>query len=192
MNQTPPPDDPTAPAAEPSPEPTDSPQRTDPPGRAPRGAGMRRRAIPLIAGAVVLLLAGGAGGYLVAHQGSTRAVDRAADVSFDPPLGEAGPDGPGGFGDFGDFGSGHHGGPGHRGRGAAGTIDSVNGTTITLTTRDGRKLTVTAAGAVPVILRSQGSVADLKPGQSIVVSGPTGSDGSVIANRIAVGGNPPK
>ncbi len=147
---------------------------------------MRRRAIPLLAGAVALLLGGGAAGYLLAHQGSNRAVDPTASASFDPPFGEAGPDGPGGFG------PGHRGGSGHRGRGAAGTIDSVNGTTITLTTRDGRKLTVTAAGAVPVILRSQGSVADLKPGQSIVVSGPTGSDGSVIANRIAVGGNAPK
>lgn len=146
----------------------------------------RRFSIPLLAGAATLLLAGGAGGYLLAHQGSTRAVDPAASASFDPPFGEAGPDGPGGFG------PGHHGGFGRGGRGAAGTIDSVSGTTITLTTRDGRKLSVTAAGAVPVILRSPGSVADLKPGQSIVVTGPTGSDGSVIANRIAVGVGTPK
>ena len=180
MNQTPPPDDPTALIAEPSPEPA------DPPGRLPRGAGLRRRAIPLIAGAAVLLLAGGAGGYLLAHRDSTRAVNPAARASFGPPFGEAGPDGPGGFG------PGHRGGFGHGGRGVAGTIDSVSGTTITLTTRDGRKLSVTAAGSVPVTLRSQGSVADLKPGQSIIVSGSTGSDGSVIANRIAVGVNASK
>jgi hypothetical protein len=184
MNQTPQPYDPTTMIAAPPPEPTEAPDH------APRRAGLRRAASPVLAGAVALLLAGGAGGYLLARQGgsvaSARAVDTAASASFDPASGEAGPDDPG------SYGRGHHGGFGHRGRGTAGTIDSVDGSTIRLTTRDGRKVTVTAVGAVPVILRTQGSVADLKPGQTIIVSGPTGSDGSVIANRIAVRVNAPK
>lgn len=163
-------------------------QPHDPTVTAPEVGPPRRRAIPLLAGAAALLLAGGAGGYLLSGQGGSQLsiadVDPAASASFDPTPDDAGP---GGFG-----GPGHHHGFGRGGRGAAGTIDSVDGTTITLTTRDGRKLTVTAPGAVPVILRSQGSVADLKPGQTILVSGSTGSDGSVIANRIAVGAKVPR
>lgn len=166
------------------------PAATNPSDHTTRRAKLRRRAIPLLGGAMALLLAGGTGGYLLAGQGepeiSFSEVDPVASASFDPAPPDAGSDGPRGFG------PGHRGGFGRGGRGAAGTIDSVDGTTITLTTRDGRKLTVTAAGAVPVILRSQGSVADLQPGQMIVVSGSTGSDGSVIANRIAAGAKPPK
>lgn len=165
------------------------PQRDDAPETA-RRAKLRRRAIPLLGGAMALLLVGGTGGYLLAGQGEAEMwfseVDPAASASFDPAPPDAVPDGRRGFG------PGHRGGFGRGGRGAAGTIDSVDGTTITLTARDGRKVTVTAADAVPVIVRSEGSLADLKPGQMIVVSGTTGSDGSVIANRIAVGAKLPK
>jgi hypothetical protein len=174
MNQTPP-YDPTALIVEP----------TDPSSAASRRAGPRRRAIPLFASAVALLLTGGVGGYLLAHSGSPEAslgpVDPAASAAFDPSYGYRGHGGPG---DPGGFGPGR---PGGFHWGTGGTIDSVNGTTIMLTTRDGRKVTVTAAGTVPVTLRSQGSVADLKPGQTIIVSGRTSSDGSVTADRIAVG-----
>lgn len=187
-NQTPQPDDSPATVAAPPPE------VTDPAGHPSRGATLRRRAVPLLGGAMALLLVGGLGGYLLASQGdsgvSIGAVDPAASAVFDPGdpgPGDPGPSGPGGFG------PGHHQrGFDRGGRGAAGTIDAVDGTTITLTTRDGRKVTVTAAGAVPVILRSEGSVADLKPGQLILVSGPRGADGSVTANRIAVGAKLPR
>lgn len=153
--------------------PATPPEPTDPSSRAPRGAWLRRLATPMLAGAVALLLAGGAGGYLLGSRGagaaSTNAVSPAAEASFDPTAGC----GPRGFG--------------RGGRGAAGTIDSVNGTTIILTTRNGQKVTVTAADTVAVTLRSPGSVADLKPGQTVVVSGQRGSDGSITASRIAVG-----
>ncbi|HEV7450318.1 MAG TPA: hypothetical protein VGO16_02785 [Pseudonocardiaceae bacterium] len=67
-----------------------------------------------------------------------------------------------------------------------------DGSAITLTTLDGRKVTVTAASTVDVNLRSEGSVADLKPRQTVVVSGQTGSDGSITADRIDVGGRGPR
>lgn len=169
MNKTPQPYDPTAMI----------PEHTGPAGRAPRGAGLRRLATPMLAGAVALLLAGAAGGYLLGSRGpgaaSTSVVSPAAAGSFDPYSG-AGPCGRCGSGSF-----------GRGGRGAAGTIDSVNGTTITLTTRNGRKINVTAAGTVTVTVRSPGSIADLKAGQSVVVSGQRGADGSITANRIDVG-----
>ena len=76
MSQTPPPYDPTELIATP-PEPTDPPGSTDQSGHASR---MRRFASPLLAGAVALLLAGGAGGYLLARQSdsATGVVDPAA------------------------------------------------------------------------------------------------------------------
>jgi hypothetical protein len=94
-----------------------------------------------------------------------------------------------GFG-LGGFGPGGFHGHGRGGRGAAGTIDSVNGSTITLTTRNGRKVTVTAAPDVVVTVRSQGTVADLKAGQTIVVAGRVGNDGTITASRINVGPAP--
>jgi hypothetical protein len=169
MNETPQPYDPTAMI----------PEHTGPASRPPRGAWLRRLATPMVAGGVALLLAGAAGGYLLGSRGPgtapTNVVSPAAEGSFDPYSGSArcGPCGPRGFG--------------HGGRGAVGTIDSVNGTTIMLTTRNGRKVSVTAPGTVAVTLRTPGSVADLKPGQSVVVSGQRGTDGSITANRIDVG-----
>jgi ABC-type Fe3+-hydroxamate transport system substrate-binding protein len=130
-------------------------------------------ALLLAAGAVVLLLIGGAVGYLLGHQGATESAARVGPAAQ-------------GFG-LGGFGPGGFHGHGRGGRGAAGTIDSVNGSTITLTTRNGRKVTVTAAPDVVVTVRSQGTVADLKAGQTIVVAGRVGNDGTITASRIAVG-----
>lgn len=179
MNETPEPHDPAAPI------PASGSEAIDPASRPPRRAWLRRLASPILAGAVALLLIGGVGGYLLGHWGtreaSTGAVSPAADGSSNPGyggFGAGGPHGPGGFG--------------RGGRGAAGTIDSINGSTITLTTRNGRKLTVTAANTVAVTLRSAGSVADLKPGQTVVVSGQRGSDGTITANRIDVGAGGPR
>jgi hypothetical protein len=165
MNQTPPPDEPTAQLATPAP--------------GPHRRAWPRRTVTLLlaaAAAVVLLVIGGVVGYLLGHQGATT---QAANVGSAAQGSKAGAFGPGGF-------HGH----GRGGRGAAGTIDSVNGSTITLTTRNGRKVTVTAAPDVAVTVRSEGTVADLKQGQSIVVSGRVGSDGTITANRINVGPGP--
>jgi hypothetical protein len=173
MNETSQPYDPTA-IHEP----------TGPAGRAHWTARLRRLATPMLAGAVALLLAGAAGGYLLGSRAAgtapTNVVSSAAEGSvgtgsFDPYSGAApcGPCGPGGFG--------------RGGHGTAGTIDSVNGTTITLTTPNGRKVTVTAADTVAVTVHSPGSLSDLKPGQNVVVSGQRGADGNIAANRIDVG-----
>ena len=164
MNETPAPDEPTAQLSASPPVPS-------------RWTWLRRlgsRMTLLLAGAaVVLLLIGGGVGYLLGHHGATTSAVR---------VGRAAP----GFG-FGNFGPGGFHGHGRGGRGAVGTIDSVNGSTITLTTRNGRKLTVTAAPDVAVTVRSQGTVSDLKAGQTVVVSGRVGSDGTITANRIDVG-----
>ncbi|MGH3766294.1 MAG: DUF5666 domain-containing protein [Pseudonocardiaceae bacterium] len=188
MNETPPPYDPTALIPARPPEPDGPSGRTVWRARMRRlVTPMRRFATPMFAGAVALLLAGAVGGYLLGSRGASTSVvspaseallsgpDLFGSASFDRAVG-FGPGGPGGHGRF-----------GHGGRGAVGTIDSVNGKTITLTTRNGRKITVTAADDVAVTVRSPGSLTDLKPGQPIAVSGQRGSDGSITAQRIAVG-----
>jgi hypothetical protein len=174
MNEkTPPPDEPTAQLAAPPPEPA-------------RGARPRSRWLTLLlaaAAAVVLLLIGGGVGYLLGHHGSTARAARVGSAAQGSIVG-----GPEGFGGFGPGGFRGHG----RGRGVAGTIDSVNGSTLTLTTPHGRQVTVTAAPNVAVTVRSQGTVADLKTGQTILVAGQAGSDGTVTANRIDVGPGTPR
>lgn len=145
---------------------------------------------PVLAGvAAALLLAGGASGYALAHQDTTLTptsmVSPTGPGSGGSDLNGSGPggSGPGGFGPGGFGPGGPHGG-------TAGTIDSIDGTTITLTTPAGRNVTVTAPDTVDVTLRSEGSVADLKPGETVIVSGQTGADGSITADRIDVGGEP--
>lgn len=151
------------------------------PSRPSQVAWLRRRTTPLLAvvAAVVLLLIGGAVGYLLGHQGTPTATGRPGSAAQGSTLPNGG--GPGGFGADGVRGH------GRGGRGAAGTIDSVNGSTITLTTRNGRKITVTAAPNATVTVRSPSTVSDLKAGQTIVVFGQRGNDGTITANRIDAG-----
>jgi hypothetical protein len=150
-----------------------------PPRRSWTARLLRRTTLLAAAAGVVLLLIGGAAGYLLGHQGTSTATGRVGSTV----QGSALPDGgsPGGFGPDGFRGH------GRGARGAAGTIDSVNGSTITLTTRNGRKVTVTAAPNAAITVRSQGTVSDLKAGQTIVVFGQRGNDGTITANRIDAG-----
>jgi Domain of unknown function (DUF5666) len=168
MNQTPPPEEqPTA--------------RLDPapPRRSWVTRLLRRTTLLAAAAGVVLLLIGGAVGYLLGHQGTSTATSRVGSTAQGSTFPDGG--GPGGFGPDGFRGH------GRGGRGAAGTIDSVNGSTIMLTTRNGRKVTVTAAPNAAITVRSQGTVSDLKAGQTIVVFGQRGNDGTITANRIDAG-----
>jgi hypothetical protein len=72
-------------------------------------------------------------------------------------------------------------------RGTAGTIDHVDGTDVYVKTQDGRTVKVTTTDSTQVRITQQGKVTDLKQGQTVVVQGTTGSDGSVSAQVITEG-----
>jgi hypothetical protein len=70
---------------------------------------------------------------------------------------------------------------------AAGTVSSINGSTLTITESDGTKVTVTTTGGTAVTTASSASVSDLAAGQTVEVSGTTASDGTVTATAIREG-----
>lgn len=77
-------------------------------------------------------------------------------------------------------------GPGAGGqRGTIGTVSRVDGSTVYVTTPDGKEVAVTTTGDTTVRLTTEGKVSDLKQGQSVVVQGETGADGSVSAKTIS-------
>jgi hypothetical protein len=72
-------------------------------------------------------------------------------------------------------------------RGTAGTIDHVDGTDVYVKTQDGRTVKVTTTDSTQVRITQQGKVSDLKQGQTVIVQGTTGTDGSVSAQAITEG-----
>jgi hypothetical protein len=72
-------------------------------------------------------------------------------------------------------------------RGTAGTIDHVDGTDVYVKTQDGRTVKVTTTDSTQVRITQQGKVTDLKQGQTVIVQGTTGTDGSVSAQAITEG-----
>jgi hypothetical protein len=77
-------------------------------------------------------------------------------------------------------------GAGFRG-GTAGTIDHIDGTTVYVKTQNGSVVKVSTTDSTQVRLTQQGKVADLKPGETVIVQGDTGTDGTVAANAITQG-----
>src|SRR5690348_11944147 len=79
-------------------------------------------------------------------------------------LGTAGPGGgrggPGGFG-----------GPGGRGGGNAGTIASIDGSSLKISTRDGTTVSVTTSASTAVTVSSTGQLSDVKVGDNVRVNG---------------------
>ena len=65
-----------------------------------------------------------------------------------------------------------------------GTVKSIDGTTIYLRTADGKVVTVKLDGKTTVSTATTGKVADVKPGQSVIVQGATGADGTVAATSV--------
>ncbi|MFI5605836.1 DUF5666 domain-containing protein [Amycolatopsis sp. NPDC051903] len=103
----------------------------------------------------------------------------------------------GGFGGFGGQqgsgqqgagqGSGQQGGfAGARGggRGTVGTVEKVDGSTVTLKTVQGTEVTVSTSDSTTVGLTQPGKLSDLKPGATVTVQGRPGSDGNVTAQAI--------
>lgn len=75
------------------------------------------------------------------------------------------------------------GGAGNLGRVAAsGTVKSIQGNTIQLTSRDGSTITVTVDAQTQIQLTSAGSISDIKPGENISVT--SEQTGNNIAARV--------
>jgi hypothetical protein len=70
---------------------------------------------------------------------------------------------------------------------ATGTVESVTGSTIVITTQSGTT-TVTASSSTTVTKSVSGTLSDLKVGDSVRVNGTTAADGSVTATTVNVGG----
>jgi hypothetical protein len=77
-------------------------------------------------------------------------------------------------------------GGGFRG-GTAGTIDHVDGTDVYVKTQDGRTIKVSTSDTTQVRITQEGKLSDLKSGDTVVVQGSTGSDGTVTAQTITQG-----
>ena len=91
----------------------------------------------------------------------------------------------GGGGAAGRFGGGFGGGGGGFGGGLRGTIQGIDGNTITVETSQG-PLQVTVAADISVSLFTTGGLDDLETGMNITVNGERGEDGGVQANAITV------
>jgi hypothetical protein len=78
------------------------------------------------------------------------------------------------------------GGGGFRG-GTVGTIDHVDGKDVYVKTPDGKTVKVSTSDSTQVRISQQGAVTDLKAGETVVVQGSTGSDGTVTAQTITQG-----
>jgi hypothetical protein len=71
---------------------------------------------------------------------------------------------------------------------AIGTVAGVSGANLTLTTTAGSTVTVVTSPSTTVSETETGTLADLTPGTTIVVTGPKNPDGSYTATRITIGG----
>jgi Domain of unknown function (DUF5666) len=126
--------------------------------------------------AAVVLVAGFVGGFFVGGSDDSKEAGGPGGipaVGGDFPLGGQAPGGgraPVGGGDF-----------------TAGTITSVDGDTLTITTADGSTVEVDASDAT-VTLTEDGSVSDLKAGDSVVVSGENDGTGRITADSVDEGG----
>ncbi len=69
----------------------------------------------------------------------------------------------------------------------AGTIESIDGTTITIKAQNGTKTKVSTSNSTRVSKTSRSSVSALKKGQAITVIGAAGADGTIAATAISEG-----
>ncbi len=69
----------------------------------------------------------------------------------------------------------------------AGTVTKVQGTSLVLRTFRGQTVTVHTSSSTFVRLAGGATIADLKPGSVILVTGTPGSDGTVSASRVLGG-----
>jgi hypothetical protein len=138
----------------------------------------------LILAAVIGVVVAGAAGYLAGQSaGQAQAATTRARFFQERGQGGTGAGGPGG-----GFGGGFAaGGPGNGGF-ANGQVKSIQGDTITLSTP--RDVTTVKVDDKTTIRKAvDGSLADIKPGDMIVVQGSRNADGSLGAQSIQLGLN---
>jgi hypothetical protein len=79
------------------------------------------------------------------------------------------------------------GGDGQDGGFVNGEITKLSGSTITVTQPDGSQVQVTTNDSTRVTVSSEGKLSDLKQGDTVVVQGERGTDGSVTASSVVEG-----
>jgi hypothetical protein len=158
---------------------------------------------PLLA-VVAALVIGLFGGILIGqHTGGTQQAGFTRPGGFGGGQGGTGQGGNGGFGgNGGQTGGQNGGGTGNGGTGnrpgggqggfaggnfTAGTIQSVDGDTITLKLQDGSTVKVTTSGSTTVTKTDKAKVSDLSQGETIVVRGTKDSSGNVKATTVTEG-----
>ncbi|MCB8883672.1 hypothetical protein ACELLULO517_25710 [Acidisoma cellulosilytica] len=72
--------------------------------------------------------------------------------------------------------------------GTVGDLVVTNGRTMTVSYRGGQKKIVVPSD-VPIVFIDAGSLADLTPGEHIIVFGENGTDGTLAAERVLIGRN---
>lgn len=75
-------------------------------------------------------------------------------------------------------------GQGQLARGTVGTIDRIEGADIYVKTPDGRTVKVSTSDSTEVRVSQPGELSDLAQGDTVIVQGDTGSDGTVAARTI--------
>ncbi len=128
----------------------------------------------VIAGLVVLAIVAGVGGFVLGTGVGSR---RAADVRRQFLAERTGGNG---FGQW--MGASPNGGQGPGGPAVTGTVKSVNGDTVTVSTRNG-DVQVKVASDTAVRKMADGTIADIQPGQRITVVGDS-ANGMVTARSV--------
>jgi hypothetical protein len=134
----------------------------------------------VVLGALVLLLGGFLGGLQAQKHWGTTATASNRAAAFGDGQSRTGNAFPGGTGT----------GTGQRGAstaasGTAGTVKLVDGSTIYLQVPGGDIVTVKTDGKTAISTARTGKLSDVKAGQSVTVTGTTGSDGTVTATSVA-------
>ncbi len=154
-----------------------------------------RRRLPwvslVLAGAVIATAAFAGGAWYQRDQGSTKAAGgsgrTAAAGAQQPRTAASGAAGNRRNGQGGQGGGAGQGGQGGQGGFTRGTVKAVDGTTVYLTDANGNTVKVTTGDSTKVQLTKEGTVGDLRPGQSVTVVG-TPADGGYAATQLVEGG----
>jgi hypothetical protein len=148
-----------------------------------KGNGLGTPVLSLIG--VVLLVGGFVGGIAVGKNSSSGKTTPAAAAGANRSRG--------GFGGYpggasGGAAGGANGGGGFaRGGTVVGTVESVNGNTITIKDNTGKTTTVTVDGTTTITIGKTGGVSDLPAGTEVTVLGTPDSSGGVTARSILSG-----
>ncbi len=172
-----PPQEPTA-AAPSAPPPTPGPDVDAPWTQPSKGKSVTVRLPIAIAVVVIVALLGVWGGAQLKGNSASASVNAAGTTNGNRFGGEfpgGGGRGQGGAGGGAGFG------------GTAGTVQSVNGNTITITDASGQTHTITFDASTTITKSDTATAADITPGQNIVVRGSQATDGSTTARAITIG-----